>query len=156
MKAEYVGDTTIKGVPFWERKTFQEMSDAEWESLCDGCGRCCLIKYEDEDTGDLFFTNVACHLLDLGRCRCSHYEERTTHVPDCLIIRQCGTEVYRQLPVTCAYRIVFEGRKLPDWHPLVTGDARSTHDAGVSVCGKVISEEYIHPEQLFDHIISLD
>ena len=139
---------------FWQRKPLVELTSTEWEALCDGCGRCCLHKLEDEDTGELYFTNVACRLLDLKTCRCREYARRVELIPDCLMLSPSNLELFKQLPSTCAYRLLAEGQPLPDWHPLVTGDVDSVHSAGISVRGKVVSEAYIHPEQLPEHMIS--
>jgi len=139
---------------FWQGKTLTELTATEWESLCDGCGRCCLHKLEDEDTGELYFTNVACRLLDLNTCRCRDYARRAELIPDCLVLTPSCPELYEQLPSTCAYRLLLEGRPLPAWHPLVSGDMESVHRAGISVRGKAVSEEYIHPDQLPEHLIS--
>ncbi len=139
---------------FWREKKLQDLTPEEWEALCDGCGRCCLIKLEDEDTAELYFTNVACHLLDLTRCRCRDYAHRAELVPDCLVLTSAPAEVYEQLPDTCAYRLRAEGRPLPDWHPLVSGDPESVHRVGISVRGKTVSEEYVHPDQVPEHMIS--
>ena len=139
---------------FWQRKPLVDLTSAEWEALCDGCGRCCLHKLEDEDTGELYFTNVACRLLDLKTCRCQEYARRVELIPDCLMLSPSNLELFKQLPSTCAYRLLAEGQPLPDWHPLVTGDVDSVHSAGISVRGKVVSEAYIHPEQLPEHMIS--
>jgi uncharacterized cysteine cluster protein YcgN (CxxCxxCC family) len=139
---------------FWQDKTLADLTPAEWESLCDGCGRCCLHKLEDEDTGELYFTNVACRLLDLETCRCREYGRRAELIPDCLVLTPSSPELFEQLPATCAYRLLAEGRPLPDWHPLVSGDVDSVHHVGISVRDKVVSEEYIHPEQLPEHMIS--
>ena len=139
---------------FWRDKALQDLMPDEWEALCDGCGRCCLNKLEDEDTAELYFTNVACHLLDLTTCRCRDYSHRVELVPDCLVLTPGQAELFDQLPDTCAYRLRSEGRPLPDWHPLVSGDHDSVHSAGISVRGKVVSEEYIHPDQLPEHVIS--
>jgi len=139
---------------FWRDKALQDLMPDEWEALCDGCGRCCLNKLEDEDTAELYFTNVACHLLDLTICRCRDYSHRVELVPDCLVLTPGQAELFDQLPDTCAYRLRSEGRPLPEWHPLVSGDHDSVHSAGISVRGKVVSEEYIHPDQLPEHVIS--
>lgn len=139
--------------PFWKRKSLDEMNHEEWESLCDGCGRCCLLKLEDEDTLALFYTNIACHLLDGESCRCSDYVNRVQRIPECLVIRHDNPEHIDMLPTTCAYYRLAKGWELPDWHPLVSGDPDSVHQAGISVRDKVVSELYIHPDQLTDHII---
>lgn len=139
--------------PFWKNKTLAEMTPAEWESLCDGCGRCCLLKLEDEDTNALYYTNIACHLLDDESCRCSDYANRVQRIPECLVIQHDNPEHMEIMPTTCAYYLLAKGEDLPDWHPLVTGDPDSVHQAGISVLGKVVSELYIHPDQLTDHII---
>ena len=139
---------------FWRDKPLQDLTLKEWEALCDGCGRCCLIKLEDINTSELYFTNVACHLLDLTSCCCRDYSHRVERVPDCLALRLGQADMFDQLPDTCAYRLRAAGRPLPDWHPLVSGDPESVHIAGISVRGKVVSEEYIHPDQLPEHMIS--
>ena len=145
---------TAPATPFWRRKTLEQMSDDEWESLCDRCGRCCLIKLADEDSGEIHFTNVACHLLDNSQCRCRDYQRRYQRVADCLVLRPLTAALLAALPPSCAYRRLAEGRELEHWHPLISGDPDSVHQAEISVRGLAISEEYIHPAQLEDHIIS--
>ena len=125
---------------FWKRKSLAEMSAGEWESLCDGCGLCCMHKVEEEDTGELFYTNLACRLLDTESCRCTDYAHRAQLVSDCLRLSPASTDAFEWLPATCAYRLLSRGRDLPDWHPLLTGDPESVHAAGISVRGKVVSE----------------
>lgn len=137
-------------VPFWKRKTLAEMSEKEWESLCDGCGRCCLHKLRD-DQGALSFTNVACRLLDTGTARCSDYAGRHRRVPDCVRLTPEALKDIDWLPPSCAYRRLAEGRDLPSWHPLITGDPDSVRRAGASVSGRVVSET--QGGQLEDHVV---
>lgn len=125
---------------FWKHKRLAEMTDQQWESLCDGCAKCCLHKLEDEDTGDIYFTSVACRLLDLTHCRCTEYAKRSTLIPDCLSLRQLETEQYSWLPTTCAYRLLHEGKDLPDWHPLISKNLHSVVTAGISI------SSYAHTE----------
>lgn len=129
------------------------MNQAEWESLCDGCGHCCLVKLEDDDSGEVFLTNVACHMLDMQTCCCRDYENRVQRVSTCLVLGPDKPKLFRLLPDTCAYRRLAEGRDLPDWHPLLSNERHAARRAGVSVSAYAISEEYIHPEQLHLHII---
>ena len=126
--------------PFWQRKSLAELDRDEWESLCDGCGRCCLHKLVDVETGAVRFTAVACRLLDLDRVRCRDYANRRARVPDCLRLAPDSGAVFAQLPNSCAYRMLWEGRALADWHPLVSGDPESLRSAGISIRGKVIGE----------------
>lgn len=139
--------------PFWEMKSFQEMTRAEWESLCDGCANCCLQKLEDDSTGEVFYTRVVCRYLDEPNCRCTQYEDRHRLVPDCVWLKPEDVVAFHWLPTTCAYRLVAEGQPLPDWHPLVSGSEETVHEAGVSIRGKVLSEKHVHPDGLEEHIV---
>lgn len=138
---------------FWEQKTLAEMSQEEWESLCDGCARCCLHKLEDEDDGQVYYTRVACHLLDIDRCRCSDYANRSKRVESCLKLSVENSHYFNWLPETCAYRLLAEGSPLPDWHPLITGDENSVVEAGISVKHIAIAEKGV--KDLRDELISL-
>lgn len=138
--------------PFWKTKALHEMTDAEWESLCDGCARCCLHKLEDADTGEVHYTAVVCRYLT-DECRCSAYSERSRLVPDCVQLTPDRAHDFHWLPTTCAYRRLAEGKDLEWWHPLVSGRAESVHEAGISVQGKAISDEHVHPDAVEEHII---
>ena len=138
---------------FWRDKRLTEMSREEWESLCDGCARCCMIKLEDEDSGEVCYTSVVCDLLDIERCRCTRYPERHELVPDCIEFDADLAASLRWLPTTCAYRRLAEGRDLPDWHPLLTGRPESVHEAGASVRGKVLHAGSVHEDALAEHAI---
>lgn len=142
--------------PFWETTPLSDMSASQWESLCDGCGRCCLHKVEDTDTHEIFYTSVACKLLNIDTCRCRHYRNRHDHVSDCIQLRKEHLGHLGWLPESCAYRRLDEGRKLPDWHPLITGDPDSVHRAGISVQGRTVPEWEVAEEELEDHIIDDD
>ena len=138
---------------FWRKKSLEEMSKAEWESLCDGCAKCCLIKFRETSRKGVRFTNVACAYLDLKTCRCKDYENRLSNVPDCI---QLTPEMARKLdwlPKTCAYRLLAEGKDLAWWHPLRSGDPNSTLKSGASVYGKVVSEDEVDEKDLEDMIV---
>ncbi|KAF3981448.1 MAG: YcgN family cysteine cluster protein [Methylococcales symbiont of Hymedesmia sp. n. MRB-2018] len=136
---------------FWESKKLSEMTTDEWESICDGCGKCCLNKLEDEDTGKIFFTSIVCNLIDLDSCQCTRYQERTTLVPDCLDLKQHDFSEYNWLPATCSYRLLIDGKPLPCWHPLISKNSESIKEAGVSICSYAMKESEI--DNLEDHII---
>jgi uncharacterized cysteine cluster protein YcgN (CxxCxxCC family) len=144
-----------ESLPFWKAKTLGEMSEAEWESLCDGCGRCCLVKLEDEDDGRIYFTDIGCRLLDGATCRCRDYANRSARVDDCVGLTPKNLGELNWLPPTCAYRLLANGRDLYWWHPLVSGDPESVHAAGVSVQARVARDEDSLPEErLSEHIVS--
>lgn len=139
--------------PFWETKSLGEMNIAEWESLCDGCGRCCLNKLEDWDTGEIHFTNIACTLFDDASCQCRDYDNRFATVPDCVKLEPKDIKTYKWLPPSCAYRLLHEGKPLFDWHPLISGDPNTVHASGASVRGRTISEDGLAPEDYEFHLV---
>ena len=141
--------------PFWKTKTLEEMSVAEWESLCDGCGKCCLSKLEDADTGEIYWTSVACRLFDAGTCRCGDYANRLAKVEDCVGLTPQNVRTIHWLPQSCAYRLVAEGHDLYWWHPLVSGSSDTVHEAGISVRGRVSASEadLAEQEDYFAHIL---
>ncbi len=130
---------------FWKHKSLKQMSRAEWEMLCDGCAKCCLHKYEDEGSGTLYYTGIACRYLDPATCRCVRYDRRSELVSDCIRLGPHNLRDIYFMPATCAYRLAMEGKDLPRWHHLVSGDAGSIHRAGMSVKGRVISESSVDP-----------
>ena len=147
-------DRTGLAPRFWERKRMDRMSRREWEALCDGCGKCCLNKLEDEDSGEVALTSIACRLLDDESCRCTHYEDRHRYVPDCIVLTPANlAEHLNWIPATCAYRLLHEGRPLYDWHPLISGSPETVHRAGVSVRGLTVSEFETPEDDWEDHII---
>jgi uncharacterized cysteine cluster protein YcgN (CxxCxxCC family) len=140
--------------PFWKTKTLAEMTKTEWESLCDGCARCCLNKLEEEDTGKIHYTDVGCRLLDGETCRCKDYPNRRKVVSDCELLTPAKISQINWLPPSCGYRLVAEGKDLYWWHPLVSGDPDTVHVAGVSVRGRISStESETSDDQLEDHIV---
>ena len=141
---------------FWETKSLTEMNSEEWESLCDGCGKCCVIKLQDEDTDEIFSTDIGCTLLDCQTARCSNYAGRKEIVPDCIILTPENLSHLSWMPKTCAYRRLHEGQALPDWHPLITGDRETPKRAGHSVAGQIFPEGSVADEDLPDHITDWD
>jgi hypothetical protein len=140
---------------FWKTKTLEQMSAPEWESLCDGCARCCLEKLECEDTGRIYFTHISCRMLDAASCGCKDYTNRAKHVADCVRLTPANVRTLSWLPSSCAYRLVAEGRDLYWWHPLLSGDPNTVHEAGVSVRGRVEGVEgEVSDAELEDHIVS--
>ena len=133
---------------FWKTKTLRQMSSSEWEALCDGCGKCCLIKLIDDLTDDLHYTTVACKLLDCDSCRCGDYNNRKKLVEDCVILSPRLVEELHWMPSTCAYRLIYEGKDLYWWHPLVSGNPNTVHEAGISVRGRAISEREVKDSEL--------
>jgi uncharacterized protein len=139
---------------FWRTKTLEEMSNEEWESLCDGCGRCCLVKLENEDSGKIHYTNVACTLFDEKTCRCADYQNRQNKVADCVTLTPERVRHLAWLPHTCAYRLLAENKSLFDWHPLISGRAESVIEAGISVRGRLAGyEDDFEAEELIDQIV---
>ena len=145
--------TAADGPPFWRRKTLSQMTVAEWESLCDGCARCCLVKLQEVGDGRTDYTDVACRLLDTEACRCTRYAERSALVPDCVTLSARSIAALHWMPSTCAYRLLAEGKDLPWWHPLVSGDPESVHLAGISVRHRVLSETEVDEDALEDRIV---
>jgi uncharacterized cysteine cluster protein YcgN (CxxCxxCC family) len=141
-------------LPFWKSKTLDQMDKAEWESLCDGCGKCCLLKLEDWDSGKVSYTSVACRGLDGHTCRCKFYPTRKQEVSDCIALRPALVNKFDWLPSTCAYRLVAEKKDLEWWHPLVSGDPETVHEAGISVRGRTQSESDIDEDDIGDHIVT--
>lgn len=142
---------------FWERVPLKNLTPREWEALCDGCGKCCLNKLEDEETGDIAFTRVACRLLDDETCRCAHYEARKTLVPECVVLTPANiADIAYWMPRTCAYRLIYEGKPLYDWHPILTGDPATVKAAGQSVQGWTVSEFEVPVEEWEDHVIEIE
>ena len=140
--------------PFWKTKTLEELNEKEWESLCDGCGRCCLVKLEEEETGEILLTRLSCKLLNTSTCKCSNYPNRFALMPDCGDLNAGNVRQTKWLPSTCGYRIVAEGRDLAWWHPLISGDPNTVHQAGISVRGFAMSEARVKPDNFERYIIN--
>jgi uncharacterized protein len=142
---------------FWRHYRLEELGPDEWEALCDGCAKCCLIKLEDEATAEVAYTSVACRLLDVGSCRCGNYPLRKALVPACVVLTPATLkDAMGWLPATCAYRLVAEGRDLYPWHPLVSGDPESVHRAGISLRDRMVPEYEVAEEDLEDYVIDED
>jgi len=138
---------------FWKTRSLDELTTEQWESLCDGCGQCCLVKLEDADSGDVFYTDVVCYLLDQDACRCGDYKQRCILVPDCVKLTPDNLQDLSWMPVDCAYRRLAEGRELAWWHPLVSGSSATVHESGASVKGKAICETEVDINDLEEHIV---
>ncbi|MDA7427293.1 YcgN family cysteine cluster protein [Primorskyibacter aestuariivivens] len=139
---------------FWEHKPLTKLSPREWEALCDGCGKCCLNKLEDEETGEVALTRVACRLFDDMTCRCAQYEIRHQFVPECIQLTPDTIEQHAYwLPETCAYKLLWDGRPLYDWHPLISGTPETVHEAGISMQSRTVPEFEVHEDDWEDHII---
>ena len=142
--------------PFWETVKLADMSTAQWESLCDGCGKCCVLKLEDIDTGAIYYTDVSCKLLCTKTARCTNYADRKKHVPDCVILSPDNLDEVHWMPESCAYRRLQEERPLPSWHPLLAGDTQQMIAAGHCVAGKVTAETAIAETDMPDHLFDWD
>ncbi|WP_221794865.1 YcgN family cysteine cluster protein [Oceanobacter mangrovi] len=138
---------------FWQRKTLAEMSREEWESLCDGCGRCCLHKLQDDDTDEVYYTDIHCRYMQRDNCRCTVYLERQKKVPNCVWLTPEQASEFHWLPETCAYRLLAEGYPLFDWHPLISGDPDSVHKAGISIANAGVPDDKVPEDEWEDHII---
>ena len=138
---------------WWNDKPLAELDARQWEALCDGCARCCLHKLEDEDDGEVFYTRVRCRYLDEQTCRCSDYPNRSVLVENCIRLDASSVGSLDWLPATCAYRMRAQGLPLAAWHPLVSGDPDSVHRAGISIRGRCISDEFVHPDGYDEHIV---
>jgi uncharacterized cysteine cluster protein YcgN (CxxCxxCC family) len=151
----FMAKKQLPAAPFWQTTTLEQMSEAQWESLCDGCGRCCLVKLEDEDSGKIYFTDVGCELFRQDSCRCANYPKRQEFVSDCIKLTPHEVRTLKWLPPTCAYKLVADGKDLPWWHPLVSGDPETVVQAGVSVRGRVKALENDVPlEELPDFVVA--
>lgn len=138
---------------WWNTTPLAQLDAGQWEALCDGCAKCCLHKLEDEDTGEVFYTRVRCRYLNEDNCSCSDYDNRSVLVPNCIRLEQGNVAELDWLPSTCAYRLRASGESLPQWHYLVSGSRETVHEMGVSVRGRAISDEYVHPDGYDEHIV---
>ena len=139
---------------FWKHKPLKSLTSEEWEALCDGCGKCCLNKLEDEDTGEVALTRIACRLMDDQSCKCGQYPIRHQFIPDCIVLKPSNIDENAYwMPKTCAYRLLWSGQPLFDWHPLISGNPETVHTANISVRGMTLSEFDINEEDWEDHII---
>jgi len=134
--------------------SLEQLDEQQWEALCDGCAKCCLHKLEDEDSGEIFYTRIRCRYLDEATCRCSDYSRRSELVPNCIHLNRDNARDLTWLPSTCAYRLRGAGEPLPQWHPLVSGRDASVHEAGISIRGRALSDEYVHPEGYDEHVVN--
>lgn len=139
--------------PFWETKKLHELNRSEWEALCDGCAKCCVHKLEDDRTGRIHYTCVACRLLDVNTCRCTNYTNRHELVPECAVLSIKHPEHFDWMPETCAYRLLYEGKPLPEWHPLITGNPATVHEHGASARKKLIPEFLADEKHLEKYIV---
>jgi len=138
---------------FWKKKSLTELNNDEWESLCDGCGRCCLQKLENEDNGEVHYTQLVCHLYDMAECECSDYENRSKLVKNCVKLNASKVKEFHWLPTTCAYRLLSEGKALYDWHPLISGTSSSVVNAGIGIKGRVLPEQVVNEEEWEEHVV---
>lgn len=139
---------------WWNRLSLAELDPEQWEALCDGCAKCCLHKLEDEDSGEIFYTRVRCRYLQEESCRCSDYPRRSVMVPECIRLEPGMVADLEWLPASCAYRLRARGEPLPEWHYLVSGSRTTVHEVGVSIRGRAISDEYVHPDGYDEHIVT--
>jgi uncharacterized cysteine cluster protein YcgN (CxxCxxCC family) len=141
---------------FWETIPFEQLNSKQWEAICDGCAQCCAHKLQDEETDEIFYTNIVCQYLDTKKCQCSVYDDRHTYVPDCIKITPENANKLTWIPDTCGYKLLAKGEPLPEWHPLMTGDINSTEKANMSIRNKVISEADIEMDDLEDYLVEDD
>ncbi len=139
---------------WWNAKSLEELTPPEWEALCDGCAKCCLHKLEDEETGEVFYTKVRCRYLNEEACQCTDYANRSVLVPNCISLNMANVDEFEWLPSSCAYRLRANNQDLPEWHPLVSGSKMSVHEANISIRGRAISDEYVHPDGFEEHIVN--